>query len=84
MLSMLGGASVQCSNWELITFLFPKSGFEDHCVWLVGNYVAKVWEDMFVRERSGLEGDQFFGYLCFKYKAAQLGARACFGAIHGL
>ena len=84
MLSMLGGASVQCSNWELITFLFPKSGFEDHCVWLVGIYVAKVWEDMFVRERSGLEGDQFFGYLCFKYKAAQLGARACFGAIHGL
>ena len=81
---MLGGASMQCSNWELINLLFPKSGYEDQCVWLVGIYVAKVWEDIYVRDRSGFDGYKFFGYLRFKYKAAQLGARACFGAIHGL
>ena len=34
LVSMLGGSSNQCSNWELINFLFPKSGFEDQCVWL--------------------------------------------------
>ena len=83
-MSMLGGVSAQCTNWELINLMFPDSGYEDQCVWLVGIYVSKVWEDLFVRDRAGLDGDKFFGYLRFKYKAAQLGSRSYFGAIPGL
>ena len=81
---MLGGGSGQCSNWELINLMFSEYGYEDQCVWLVGVYVAKVWEDLFVRDRTWLVGDKFFGYLRFKYKAAQLGSRAIFGVIPGL
>ena len=53
-------------------------------VWMVGTYVAKVWEELFVRGKQRIRLDVFFGFLKFKYKAAQFGARQALGYIPGL
>ena len=44
-------------------------------VWLIGNYLTKIWENNFVREKGHFNGDEFYGFLKFKYKADQLGSR---------
>ena len=40
-------------------------------LWLVGTYVAKVWEEIVIRGGPGLKKEQFFRFLKFKYKIAQ-------------
>ena len=47
-------------------------------------YVARVWEDTFVRGRAWLRAEQFFGFLRFKYRSDQLGARMPLATIPGL
>ena len=81
---MLGISSVNVSNWELINLHLPSSGWEKETVWLIGTYVAKAWEETFVRDKAWLRGDQFFGYLRFKYKSDQCGARMPLNLIPGL
>ena len=62
------------SNWHLINFLLPDKSKEFEAVWLIGNYLAKVWEltekgTPLIKERA------LFGYLRFKFKTEQNGAR---------
>ena len=83
LLEMLG-SSAQCSNWELLNLFLPSSNSDKESVWLVGTYVAKVWEETFVRGRSWLRAEQFFGFLRFKYRSDQLGARMPLAIIPGL
>ena len=83
LLDMLGVSS-QISNWELINLYLPSTSFEKEIVWLVGTYVAGVWSEIFIRNGAFLKGDQFFGFLKFKYKAAQLGSRMPLSAIPGI
>ena len=68
MVDMLGVSSANASNWELINLHLPKSGSEKESVWLIGTYVARTWEEAFVRGRAWLRAEQFFGFLRFKYK----------------
>ena len=58
-----------------MNLLFPGSADENEAVWLVGTYVAWVWKEVYMHGRSWIKADQFFGFLRFKYKSDQLGAR---------
>ena len=81
-MQLLGGNSDGVSNWEFINLFWPGSRREKDLVWMIGIYVAKVWEEIYVRGKSRLRMEVFFGFLTFKYKSAQLGARL--GMIPGL
>ena len=84
LVDLLGLNSALVSNWELINFLFPGSSSDKEAVWLIGTYIAGAWEETFVRGRAWLRAEQFFGFLRFKYKSDQLGARVSLGFIPGL
>jgi hypothetical protein len=75
LIDILGGGSAQCSDWELVNLLFPGSACENEAVWLVGTYVAWVWKELYIHRKTLVRADQFFGFLRFKYKSDQLGAR---------
>ena len=81
---LLGAESAAISNWELINLFFPRSNSEKEVVWITGMYIAKAWEDLFIRSGEKLKAEQFFGFLRFKYRAAQLGARLPLNVIPGL
>ena len=83
LLDMLGG-SYNISNWELINLFLPNVSFEKEIVWLVGCYLAGVWSGIFFRSDGSLKAEQFFGFLKFKYKAAQLGSRMPLNVIPGI
>ena len=46
--------------------------------------MGEVWRSIFVKGAVELNADQFFGFLKFKYKADQLGARLPLNPIPGL
>ena len=84
LIELLGGNSASVSNWELINLFLPASNRKKDVVWLLGSYVAKVWEEVYVRGKTRVRWEVFFGFLKFKYRAAQLGARLPLGVISGL
>ena len=47
LVDVLGNNSV--SNWELINLLLQASSNHNEAVWLLGSYVSRTWEDIFVR-----------------------------------
>ena len=65
------------SNWKMINFMWPKSRQEKETAWLMGTYLATSWQFLNVRETSILDKEEYFGFLKFKFKADQLGARHC-------
>ena len=71
-LDLLGGNSAQMSNWEIINLIFPKTSRENETIWLVGTYVAKIWEEISVRKCEKMKWEKFFGFLKFKFKADQV------------
>ena len=81
---MLGAGGAQVSNWEMINLVLPTSTLEKEIVWLIGSYVTRVWEEIFVRGGSLVKADQFFGFLRFKYRVAQMGSRTPLNFIPGL
>ena len=81
---MLGAGGARVSNWEMINLVLPTSTFENEIVWLVGTYVTRVWEEIFVRGGAGVRAEQFFGFLRFKYRGDQLGSRTPLKFIPGL
>ena len=83
LLDLLGGGCV-ISNWELLNLFLPPTQFEKEIVWLVGTYVAGVVSEFFHRGNIHLKAEQFFGFLKFKYKAAQLGSRLTLDMIPGI
>ena len=84
LVGMLGAGGAQVSNWEMINLVLPTSTFEKEIVWLVGSYVARVWEEIFVRGGAMVKAEQFFGFLRFKYRVDQQGSRTPLSFIPGL
>ena len=80
-LRMVGIGNV--SNSDLIKFLYPSCNQENEVIWLVANYVFKVW-DINHKSSKYLVKEQFFGYLKFKFKQDQQGARIRVNDIPGL
>ena len=68
-------AGKNITNFALINLTFPKCSREKEMVWLLGHYVATVWEEIYVKGGDHLQWNKFFGFLQFKYKADQQGAR---------
>ena len=62
-------------NFEFINIVFSKHLMENEAVWLIGTYVAWVWKEVYIHGKTWLRADQFLGFLRFKYKSDQLGAR---------
>ena len=54
---------------------FPKSRYENEMSWLVGSYVQHVWQLLNSEGVSVIDRGQLFGYLKYKYRVDQLGAR---------
>ena len=74
LVACLDPALASISNLDLITLNFPKNANDLFCVWLIGNYMDIVWKTVYV-QGVHLRKERVFGYLKFKYKADQLGAR---------
>ena len=81
LVSLLG---YDVSNEVLIRYKFPACENDKEIVWLIGNYTMKAWESIYVRGKGYLNGDEFYGFLKFKYKADQLGSRHTLRNIPGL
>ena len=84
LLVLMAGNGANVSNWELINLFIPDSSRSKDMVWMLGTYVAKVWEEIQVRGKLRLRLEVFFGFLTFKYREAQLGSRLPLGIIPGL
>ena len=62
-------------NWKLINYLMPVNNNEKEVVWLLGNYIWKCWKDLFSHPQDFLKEEEFFGFLRFKFRNDQQGAR---------
>ena len=67
------GVSVE--NSCFISLDFPKSDYENEVTWILGLYVDYVWGALQKDGNSKIDRDKWFGFLKFKYKTDQLGAR---------
>ena len=72
------------SNWELINLRFPILEKENEVVWLIGTYVEGISERIYRRKQNTINSAEFFGWLNFKYKMANFGARPNVDDILGL
>ena len=69
---------------RLITFRFPKSRFDKEVVWLLGTYMTEVWNLIFHRRKSHIKFEELFGFLKYKYRTDQEGARTQLEKIPGV
>ena len=72
------------TTYDLLQYLFPPSPKESVVVWLLGNYIGRLWDELQVKNCKTIENEEFFGYLTFKYKLDQFGAKVPLGVIPGL
>ena len=71
-------------NRELIRFKWPKSKQDKEAVWLLASYVKYAWTEIYEKRQAYLKKEQIFGYLKFKFKENQQGARYPMSNIPGL
>ena len=64
------------SDQCLISLDYPSSKFENEIIWILGSYLLYVWQSLHSEGASSIERKKLFGFLKFKYKASQLGARS--------
>ena len=62
------------SDLDILGLSFLNGPDDTSCVWLVGTYVEYMWRDIFIKKVQP-NSDEMFGFLKYKYKADQLGAR---------
>ena len=72
---ILNCLQAQVSDQALITLCIPKSSYDKEITWIVGAYIDYVWRILHVEGTSVIDKKKLFGYLKFKYRAGQLGAR---------
>ena len=72
-LDLLSADPLVLSDWQIIYLHLPRSLNKNEVIWLLGIYVTEV-----------LKLDQFFGFLKYKYRKDQLGARLPLNLIPGL
>ena len=77
--------SLACrSDIELLTLDFPKSDMDMELVWLLGTFIVEAWKIILLKDATCLDRGVVFGYLKFKYREDQLGARPAFKEIRQL
>ena len=64
-----------CSNYDLINFKWMKSINDNEAVWLMGNYLDLIWDLLYRKRGDSLKKEVIFGFLKFKFKEDQQGAR---------
>ena len=74
---------VDIPDIQLISYLFPKSTRDKEVVWLLGNYLLNVWTSIHSKSAESIKWEQLFGFLKFKYREDQLGARQQLNPILG-
>lgn len=57
---IVGVSCDHCSDWEIVNLQFPRSRDGKKGVWLIGTFVASVWEEIFVKSGQRLKKEQFF------------------------
>ena len=72
LVSLIG---VDVPDESLIRFMFPVSRYDTEVVWLLGNYLAEIWKLVHIRGDFKVKCEELFGFLKFKYKQDQQGAR---------
>ena len=82
--NMLGVEVTYISDGNLINLCLPNNRRSNEVIWILGTYVGEVWRSIFVKGAAELNDAQFFGFLKFKYKTDQLGARLPLYPIPGL
>ena len=75
---------VDIINTDLIGLRFTNNTFSNEITWVVGSYIYAVWNSLYVKGDSFLNRDSFFGFLKFKFKSDQFGARVQLKNIPGL
>ena len=60
---------------QLLSLNFRKSAKDDEITWLISTYVAEVWNLLEKKKVRQVSRDKLFGFLKFKYRADQAGAR---------
>ena len=82
--NLLGVEETDLPNSDLINLHLPRNRNSNEVIWLIGSYVGEVWSCLVIKSAAKLSGDKFFGFLKFKYKKDQLGARLPLNPIPGL
>ena len=77
-------ATISIENLDLISLRFRRTCNENEIVWLLSSYLHRVWNMLFREGKQLVEKGRMFGYLRFKYKVDQLGARVHLRNIPGL
>ena len=83
-LNLLDVGEAEVSDEEIINLRLPKNRCSNEVIWLIGSYVGEVWRTLYAKGGAELNEAQFFGFLKFKYKIDQLGARLVLNQIPGL
>ena len=71
---------VNCSDWEVLNLLFPETRKEQTIVWMIGSYLAYVWQAS--KNCEDVSVEKLFGFLTFKYResgAYMTGQAECLG-----
>ena len=82
--NVLEVGEAEVSDWEMINLRLPNNRGSNEVIWLLSSYVREVWSSLHVKGAAELNDAQFFGFLKFKYKNDQLGARLPLNQIPGL
>ena len=83
-LGLLDVGIADVSDWKIINLCLPNNRNNNEVIWLLSSYVREVWASLYVKGDAKLNAAQFFGFLKFKYKNDQLGARMPLNQIPGL
>ena len=59
---------------QLLMLNFSGGKYEAEIIWLIGNYMQEVWSTS-IRKGRAISRAELFGFLKFKFKSDQLGAR---------
>ena len=62
-------------NLDLISLNFNRNSYEKEIVWLVTSYVYEIWKKFSRKSEQNVKKEQMFGFLKYKYRKNQLGAR---------
>ena len=73
--NLLPGDNVMNDDLDLITLQFPKGKYDEEIVWVIAAYLSWVWRECVNGGVTALDKRKFFGYLKFKFKRDQTGAK---------
>ena len=76
LLELLNVAQTATCDYNLLSLQVVKNSVHgNEAVWLLSNYIYQVWKLLHEHETPLLSREKMFGYLKYKFKCDQLGAR---------